>query len=200
MPQGTATPDLLPVAGPVALPVATPVATLGSYRGGAGRSVRRLKFGADRREVRALARGLAALVPGDPERPHGGPDLVTWVPTTSERRGRRGFDQAGVLARATARELRRRGSGVVVRRLLLRAPGPAQTGGSGSERRSGPVMRVRTAGLPDLARVVLVDDVVTTGATMTVASRLLLEAGASAVVPVAVARTPGPGPRTGRRR
>ncbi len=171
------------------------VTTLGSYRGRAGGSVRRLKFAGDRREVRALARGLArlALAGG----PHGGspPDVVTWVPTTAGRRGRRGFDQAEVLARATARALRHGGHRVAVRRLLLRAPGSAQTAASGSERRVGPEMRVRSAGLSDGTRVLLVDDVVTTGTTMSVAVRLLLGAGAASVVPVAVARTPHPGPR-----
>lgn len=184
-------------------PLDATVATLGSYQGDAGASVRRLKFAGDRREVRVLARGLTRLALVD-----GPPDVVTWVPTTAGRRGRRGFDQAEVLARATARALRHGGHRVALRRLLLRAPGSAQTAASGPERRVGPEMRVRTAGLSHGVRVVLVDDVVTTGTTMSVAARLLLEAGASTVVPVAVARTPhpahrgrgrgwGPGPRGG---
>ena len=62
-----------------------------------------------------------------------GLDVVTWAPTSRERRRRRGFDPAELLARAVARRLRLRCAG-----LLERAPGPPQTGLRGAERRRGP--------------------------------------------------------------
>ncbi len=170
--------------------VGMPVSTLGSYRGEAGSLVRSLKFHGDRRAVAGLGRGLAemATVAGVV------PDVVTWVPTTAGRRGRRGFDQARLLARSAGRGLRR-GSGrsvsrVPVRRLLLRAPDRGQTGRTGRQRRRGPVLRARAGAVPPGATILLVDDVVTTGASMDAAVVALQAAGAGLVVPVAVARTP----------
>ena len=113
-------------------------------------------------------------------------DVVTWVPTTVMCRAQRGFDQAELLARSTAR-----GLGVRSRRLLLRAPGPGQTSLPGQKRRSGPVLRARR--VPVGAQILLVDDVVTTGTSLTAASDALLAVGARSVRPVVVAATPAPG-------
>ena len=173
-----------------------PVWALGSYAGEAGRLVRALKYANVRAPVGALGSALAALAslasqadqsyqaaePG----PGADYDVVTWVPTTVGRRAQRGFDQAELLARSTAR-----GLGVRSRRLLLRAPGPGQTSLPGQERRSGPVLRARR--VPVGARILLVDDVVTTGTSLTAASDALLAAGARSVRPVVVAATPTPG-------
>ncbi len=145
---------------PAKIPVQVPVRTIGSYRGEAGRLVRGLKFAGDRRAVGHLGVGLAGLVP----------DVVTWLPTTAARRGRRGADQARVLARAIGRALRGMGDGssgrVPARHLLLRAPGIGQTERSGAERHRGPVLRARPGTVPSGACVLLVDDAITTGATM----------------------------------
>ena len=144
---------------------------------GAGRElVARLKYRNARASVPFLARGMAAVVPAPV-------DLVTWAPTTPARRRDRGFDQARLLAGTVAREL-----GVPCRPLLRRRPGPAQTGRDALARRQGPAFTARRA----LAgrRVLLVDDVVTTGATVTAAARALTGAGAVEVHVVAAARTP----------
>ena len=148
---------------------------------GAGRElVARLKYRNARGSVPFLARGMAALVPAPV-------DLVTWAPTTPARRRGRGFDQARLLARAVAREL-----GVPCRPLLRRQPGPAQTGRDAAARRHGPAFTARRA--LDGRRVLLVDDVVTTGATIRAAARALTASGAAEVHVVAAARTP-PGRR-----
>lgn len=116
-------------------------------------------------------------------------DVVTWAPTSSRRVRERGFDQAEVLARAVARRL-----GVPCVRMLYRSHGLPQTGRSRSERLVGPAYRGRAPrnGL----RVLLIDDVVTTGATLAAARRSLEEAGVSRVVALAAAATPGPGQRS----
>ena len=74
--------------------------------------------------------------------------------------------------------------------LLLRAPGVGQTERSGAERRRGPVPRARSGAVPSGACVLLVDDVVITGATMGAAVVALQSAGSGPVVAVSVARTP----------
>jgi predicted amidophosphoribosyltransferase len=151
---------------------------------GAGRElVARLKYRNARASIPFLARGMAAIA--GIATPAGGPaiDLVTWAPTTRARLRSRGFDQAELLARAVAAVLH-----VPCRRLLRRHPGAAQTGRDALARHEGPGFepRRRLAG----SRVLLVDDVVTTGATVAAAARALREAGATTVHVVAAARTP----------
>ena len=147
-----------------------------AYDTAARELVARLKYRNARSSLRFLAEGMAALVGA------GELHAVTWAPTTSARRRERGFDQAELLARAVARRL-----GLPCLRLLRRLPGPAQTGQDLNERRRGPLF---TARRPCPARVLLVDDVVTTGATAAAAARALREAGATEVRLLAAARTP----------
>lgn len=150
------------------------------FEGVARQVVHGLKF----RNRRQVAATLAAMMV---RRLHldgpGRVDLVTWAPTSARRARDRGFDQAELLARAVAREL-----GVPCRRLLYRAHGGAQTGRRRSERLTGPGFRARVAGRS--LRVLLVDDVVTTGATMAAAVEALHLAGVGEVQCVAAAATP----------
>jgi competence protein ComFC len=117
-------------------------------------------------------------------------DVVTWAPTSPQRRGERGFDQAELIARQVARQL-----GLPCRRLLRRPAGEPQTGHDRATRLVGPEFSAK----PRLAgrRVLLIDDVVTTGATLRRAGDALREAGATTVVRAAVAATPE-GVRRGR--
>jgi predicted amidophosphoribosyltransferase len=112
-------------------------------------------------------------------------DLVTWAPTSRRRSAERGYDQAELLARAVAAHL-----GVPCRRLLYRTHGDAQTGRGRDERLTGPGFRARPARIP--IRVLVVDDVVTTGATLGAAGQALLDAGIAEVRLVALAATPAP--------
>jgi predicted amidophosphoribosyltransferase len=111
-------------------------------------------------------------------------DVVTWAPTSVGRRHRRGFDQAEVVARRVAAQL-----GLPCRRLLERhdSSGP-QTGRDRADRLHGPVFRAS----PSAARrrVLLIDDVVTTGSTLRSADAALRAAGARSVQRAAVATTP----------
>ena len=111
-------------------------------------------------------------------------DAVTWAPTSRRRRRERGFDQAEVVARRVALQL-----GLPAQRLLERDDaGHEQTGLDRARRLHGPTFRAR----PGLARarVLLIDDVVTTGATLRAAADALYAAGAWTVVTAAVAATP----------
>ncbi len=151
-----------------------------AYEGVARELVARVKY----RNVRAVVPWLAdAMVDALPTGV-AGVDVVTWAPTSRERRRQRGFDPAELLARAVARRLRRRVVG-----LLDRLPGPPQTGLPADARRHGPRFVVRRA-TPGV--VLVVDDVATTGATLAAAAGALHAAGARSVLALTAARTPPP--------
>ncbi|MBW3536610.1 MAG: ComF family protein [Actinobacteria bacterium] len=117
------------------------------------------------------------------------PSVVTWVPTTADRRSARGYDQSRLLAKAVARRLR-----LPCRRLLVRH-GRAQQGLGATARRRGPELAVRRA----LAGpVLIVDDVLTTGATLSAAASTLRAAGAPEVFAAVVAFAPPGHDRTRR--
>ena len=98
------------------------------------------------------------------------------------RRRARGYDQSELLARAVARRL-----AVPARPLLRRRPGRPQTGLDRAGRSAGPGY---DALRPATGRVLLVDDVSTTGATLRAAVDALRCAGAVDVAAAVVARTP----------
>ena len=102
-------------------------------------------------------------------------DVVTWVPGNLAEARRRGYDHGEVLARLVAARL-----GMPVTSLL--APGGAkadQTALSGAQRRENP--KGAFVARPVHGRVVLVDDVMTTGTTICTCAGALLKAGATAV-------------------
>lgn len=102
-------------------------------------------------------------------------DVVTWVPGNAVEARRRGYDHAEVLARLVAARL-----GFPVRRLLDARPVKAdQTTLTGAQRRDNP--RGAFVARPVHGRVVLVDDVMTTGATICACAGALLSAGAAEV-------------------
>ncbi|MBV9412292.1 MAG: ComF family protein [Acidimicrobiia bacterium] len=147
-----------------------------AYTGVGRELVARLKYRNARAVLPALANAIAHLV--DPATV----DVVTWAPTSAARRRERGYDQARLLARAVARRLHR-----PCRSLLSRQPGPAQTGRPKRDRLAGPTF---TISRNPPRRVLVVDDVVTTGATLIAAARVLKAAGALEVKGAAAARTP----------
>jgi predicted amidophosphoribosyltransferase len=103
---------------------------------------------------------------------------ITWAPTTSSRRRERGFDQAELLARAVGRA-----GGWPVRATLRRVGGP-QHGTTRSQRWTDLSFSCRRPAAPT---TIVIDDVVTSGATMAAAARALRSAGARTVFGATVA-------------
>lgn len=114
------------------------------------------------------------------------PDLVVPVPQHPAGLRRRGFNPAAVLARALARAERVR---VEPRALERLRDGPSQTGLDRAERRRNVANAFRARHRVP-AHIWLVDDVVTTGATLDSAARALRLAGARRVTGICAARTP----------
>lgn len=114
-------------------------------------------------------------------------DLISWVPLSRERLRERGYDQAMLLAQAAALELQ----DVAVSTLDKVRNAEKQSGVGSAEKRRANISgayRVADAELIQGRRILLIDDIVTTGATLSECARTLLEGGASQVVCATVAR------------
>ena len=115
-------------------------------------------------------------------------DVVTWVPVSRRRLRKRGYDQAQLLAAGACRLW-----GVKPERLLRKITNnPAQSGLTEAAARRANVLGVYEAIDVDKIRgrrVLLVDDICTTGSTLSECARTLRDAGAAGVVCVAVALT-----------
>jgi ComF family protein len=155
------------------------------YEGAARDGILRLKFQGAAGAAESLGELLADAAA---ERFSGAFDVVTWVPVSRRRLRRRGYDQARLLAEAACRRW-----GVRPERLVRKlGDNPPQSGIAG-----GPsARRANVLGLyaaePACAgrRVLLIDDVVTTGATLQECARALRDAGAADVLALTLARTP----------
>jgi len=142
------------------------------YASGAEAVIAALKFEERPRVAAALGRTMARVVPPVPRA-----DLVVPIPLHAARRRERGYDQASMLAHALGAAL---GVPVLDRALdRVRATAP-QTRLDARERRANlaGAFRVREPGCWTGRRVLVVDDVVTTGATFEAALRALAAAGA----------------------
>jgi predicted amidophosphoribosyltransferase len=152
-----------------------------AYEGPARDLVRALKF----RGALSLAREMAALAVASAPLDLLRGDLVP-VPLHPVRLRRRGFNQAVVLAEAIGRT-----TGLATSDCLRRrGPGPPQVGRTRGARLSGPAGSIEAqARVPPAA--LIVDDVVTTGATIAACAAALRRAGTTELAAIAFARTPG---------
>lgn len=111
-------------------------------------------------------------------------DVVTWVPVSRKRLRRRGYDQARLLAESACRCWDTKPAAL----LEKTEDNPAQSTLTEAAARRANVLGVYRA-LPEAAgrRILLIDDICTTGATLGECVRELYDAGAERVVCAAVA-------------
>ena len=114
-------------------------------------------------------------------------DIITWVPLSRKRLRKRGYDQAQLLAQSVSEKL-----DLPCQRALKKIRNnPAQSGMGGYEQRHRNAAGVYEAVNDELfrgKRVLLIDDIVTTGATLSEAASVLKKAGAAEVIALTVAR------------
>jgi len=151
----------------------------GAYEGTLRELIHLFKYG----RMKPLAKPLAAHMALPLDRQF---DVVVPMPLHWRRQWQRGFNQSELLARLTAR---RRGIPMVNAVRRTRATS-AQAGLSNAARRENVAgaFRVRKPRAVEARRVLLIDDVMTTGATASACALALKRAGAKSVTLLALAR------------
>lgn len=154
------------------------------YKDGARDGMHRYKFDGGRVHARLFGTLMAQCLR---DRREGAADLITWAPLHPKRKRKRGYDQAELLARRVG-EL----TGLPVERTLEKVRATAvqsQTGGDEARKAN---VRGAYRALPGLdltgKRVVLIDDVVTSGGTLSECAGVLRQAGAESVTGLTFAR------------
>ena len=107
-------------------------------------------------------------------------DVLTWIPISRRRKWIRGYDQVQVLGTVVAREL---GTSLVPTLRKIRHTKPQSTMGSAAHRRAN-ILGAYEVIDPELIRgkrILLLDDIITTGTTASESARILLTAGAKEV-------------------
>jgi len=153
------------------------------YSGMVRASIHRFKFGNARSYAQVYGRGIAMRVLSDfPDTV----DAVTWVPVSLRRKLSRGYDQSQLVAKAVASELALPCLGFL--RKIRNTP-PQSGLASAAQRRANVLGAYKVLQTPCLRdkRILLIDDVITTGATASECARMLLSAGASEVFLAAMA-------------
>jgi ComF family protein len=182
----------LPGGTPIGLPADLPAPLLqlewcAPFAGPVRAALHHLKYAGERR----LAEPLGAAVARRWARVGSGAEIVVPVPVHAERERRRGFDQAALIAEVAAGRLR-----LPVARALERGRATVAQFELGRDERAANVAGAFRLRSPEAAVsraivgrwVLLVDDVVTTGATLAACAVALERAGAHAVSAIAVAR------------
>lgn len=154
------------------------------YNDSVKRAIHRFKFGGKTNYATVFGKLMARTIEEELADRY---DLITWVPISAERKRSRGFDQSMLLAYAIALELQ----DVAVETLIKTVHNKAQSNLSGAATRQRNVEGVYQATDSSLIkgkRVLLIDDILTTGSTLSECTSALLKAGAIEVVCAVLAR------------
>lgn len=155
------------------------------YEGDVVDAIHRFKFGGVQVYAPVFGELIASCIY---EQLEGEYDILSWVPLDRRRRRQRGYDQAELLARNAGERLRREPVTV-----LRKKPGvnPQSETGEPEKRKANiaGAYRVTDPALIDGKRILLIDDVVTTGSTLSECAKTLLMGGAEDVLCATLAST-----------
>lgn len=163
-------------------PVYTALRSWGSYEGTLRTAIHRLKYHSDIGLSEILARPLTGLLRDLSWQV----DLVTAVPLSSKRRRQRGYNQAALLARWVGLS-----AGVIFQpnALVRLRDTTSQVGLHAHQRRENVAGAFQAKSSVVLGKkVLIIDDVTTTGATMQACAQALISAGASQIYGLTLAR------------
>lgn len=113
-------------------------------------------------------------------------DIITWVPLSKKRFRQRGYDQARLIAENVALRLGKD----CVKLIEKTVDNPAQSGTGNAEKRKANVKGVYRAVKPEVIkgkRILIIDDIITTGATISECAGILRKCGAVEVLAGTVA-------------
>ena len=153
------------------------------YRDNVRRSIIRYKFYGKRNYHVSFGRFLAMRILNEGLEQ---PDILTWVPVSAGRKRKRGYDQVELLARSVGKEL---GLEPVASLKKIRNVKPQSRLHDESARRANILGAycVRDGDFVAGKRILLLDDVITTGSTVSECAKTLLLAGAKEVYCAALA-------------
>ena len=169
----------------IKLPYLAHWTSLWYYEGIVRKSVLRFKFHGQRSYAEVYGRLLAMKLLSQEV----SFDVLSWVPISRLRKWRRGYDQVQLIAEAVGREL-----GITPQPVLIKVRNnrPQSRLGMAAKRRANVLGVYRTVNndLIKGKRILLLDDIITTGATAGECARILLTAGAKEVSCATVAAAP----------
>ena len=155
------------------------------YEGSVREAILRFKFKNRRAYAACFGKLLARCVLDELQ---GGFDIITWVPVSPERKRQRGYDQAKLLCEAAARELG--GAALpVLKKTRDAPPQPSLHSVEARRKNAEGAFAAASSGSLKGKRVLLIDDILTTGATLSAAATALKASGVREVVCATLAKT-----------
>lgn len=142
--------------------------------------IKSLKFDSQRHIAKPLAQMMSNRLPL-----LGEGYVIVASPTSLRRKRQRGFDQADLLARLISSQRR-----IKNLKVLIRIGDSRQVGSNRQKRLDNSKNMFRAVNVEHVRdkRILLIDDVVTTGATLTAAADTLINAGAKSIEAIVMAR------------
>ena len=152
------------------------------YEGGARDSLLRYKFSKRRGYCQIYGKRLAGLIAENQLQY----DLITWVPVSRRRKWERGFDQVELVAHVLGQEL---GQAPTPCLKKIRHTKTQSTLHDEAQRRANVLGAYQVLHPEQIAgkRILLLDDIITTGSTLSECAKVLLTAGAKEVYGAAIA-------------